>query len=120
MSNGWSSAWVIVRVLLVIFVVTGCWTTDYLKNGGSWVVAGLAWASVITAIVVFVMGISYLADRSPKRAPPPPYPTAGMTYGLYPYQAASLPVYTGPRPCRNCDGFLFTPSPICPKCGRKN
>jgi hypothetical protein len=120
MSGSWRAAWFIVRVLLVIFAISACWTADYINNGGSWLVAGLVWAAVIAAIVVFFMGIGYLADRTPKRAGAPGYPPGGMPYGMAPYQVPAQPLYMGPRPCRFCDAYLYPPSPICPKCGRKN
>jgi hypothetical protein len=129
MSNGsgFGAVWTLIKILLIVFVVTACFTSDLVRTGQVFV-AVLVWAIVIAGIIVLFMALSYWGGKSPAPvAYAPVYqqsaygqPSSWQTvpaYQQYPAYAQPAP---GIRACRYCDSYLAPYSPICPRCGRKN
>jgi len=114
-----SGLWTLIKLLLIIFALTACYTADLVRNDPRQLfTAILVWVCVIVGIVVAFMGLSYWATKDKMPDPYKPY------YQNSNPQAYPVPVYNpgpiGPRPCRYCNAYLTGVSPICPVCGRKN
>lgn len=131
MSNGsgLGGLWLLIKIVIVIFAVTACYTADLVKNDPDQaIVAVLIWVVVIVGLIVGFMALSYIGGKSPH--PASNYPGYGQSsFGQQPYQQyfpanRAYAMYTPPvaaiRPCRYCDSYLAPTSPICPRCGRKN
>jgi quinol-cytochrome oxidoreductase complex cytochrome b subunit len=116
--------WTLIKILLIIFVITACFTSNLVKDDpDQMIVAVIIWVVVIAGIIVFFMAVSYWGGKNP---PPTPYAPVYQqsAYGQQvpgnnPYQAYAQPA-PGIRICRYCDSYLSPQSPICPRCGRKN
>jgi len=127
--SGLGGLWTLIKILLVIFAVTACYTSDLVKNDPDQaIVAAIIWVIVIVGIIVAFMAISYAADRNPGGSSyAPAYAQTPFGQGAYNQPAPvyqQYPMYAQPTPvnrtCRYCDAMMAPYSPICPSCGRKN
>ena len=127
--SGLGALWTLIKILLVIFAVTACYTSNLVSNDPDQVfVAVIIWVIVIAGIIVAFMAISYFGGKGQRPAAYPPaygYPAYGQSTFQQPapvYPQYSMYAQPGPgvRACRYCDSYLAPNSPICPRCGRLN